>query len=166
MIFVTVGTHDQQFNRLVEAADALAKAVTEPVVIQRGFSDYTPSYANYFELVPLQEMEEWIGRARVVIAQAGAGTVITVLKQSKPLVLVPRLKQYGENYNDHQRELALVLEDQGQAVQVLNPAVETLLPAIQKAGHMGSATACPEQLIGALRARLQTWHKSFVEKRT
>ena len=41
MIFVTVGTHEQQFNRLIEKVDALAGAgvISEPVIMQTGFSD-------------------------------------------------------------------------------------------------------------------------------
>ncbi len=36
MIFVTVGTHHQGFDRLVQAADELAAELDEQVVIQRG----------------------------------------------------------------------------------------------------------------------------------
>ena len=38
MIFVTVGTHEQQFDRLVEYMDYWAGEHTEDVIIQTGFS--------------------------------------------------------------------------------------------------------------------------------
>ena len=40
MIFVTVGTHEQQFNRLIEYMDIWASEHDEKVVIQTGYSSY------------------------------------------------------------------------------------------------------------------------------
>ena len=42
MIFVTVGTHEQPFNRLIQKVDELKKegVITEDVIIQTGFSTY------------------------------------------------------------------------------------------------------------------------------
>ena len=44
MIFVTVGTHEQQFNRLIKKIDQLKKDghIKDDVFIQTGFSDYIP----------------------------------------------------------------------------------------------------------------------------
>ena len=40
MIFVTVGTHEQPFNRLIEYIDNLKRdgIITEEVIMQTGFS--------------------------------------------------------------------------------------------------------------------------------
>ena len=46
MIFVTVGTHEQQFNRLVEYMDRWASTHEEEVIIQTGFSTYKPKKAT------------------------------------------------------------------------------------------------------------------------
>ena len=56
MIFVTVGTHEQSFNRLVEYMDNWAKDHEEKVVIQIGYSSYIPEYAEWSKLFPYQEM--------------------------------------------------------------------------------------------------------------
>lgn len=42
MIFVTVGTHEQPFNRLVQEIDNLKRdgVITEDVIIQTGYSTY------------------------------------------------------------------------------------------------------------------------------
>lgn len=44
MIFVTVGTHEQPFNRLVKAVDDLKKngVIIDEVIMQTGFSTYKP----------------------------------------------------------------------------------------------------------------------------
>ena len=46
MIFVTVGTHEQPFNRLIQKIDELKKdgIINEDVIIQTGFSTYETSY--------------------------------------------------------------------------------------------------------------------------
>ena len=58
MIFVTLGTHEQPFNRLVKAIDELKEngIVTEDVVIQTGFSTYEPRFCRWSKLFPYQEM--------------------------------------------------------------------------------------------------------------
>ena len=42
MIFVSVGTHSQPFTRLLKKIDELIeqKKITEPVMVQVGYSDY------------------------------------------------------------------------------------------------------------------------------
>ena len=54
MIFVTVGTHEQPFNRLIEGVDILKKdnIIQEPVVIQTGYSTYEPKYCTWGKLFP------------------------------------------------------------------------------------------------------------------
>ena len=83
MIFVTVGTHHQGFDRLVQAADELAADIDEQVVIQRGVTELCPQACRHFKFCSMQEMADWIQQARVVVAQAGAGTIITTLQQGK-----------------------------------------------------------------------------------
>lgn len=49
MIFVTVGTHEQPFNRLIQKIDELKKdgIINEDVIIQTGFSTYEPKYCQW-----------------------------------------------------------------------------------------------------------------------
>ena len=58
MIFVTVGTHEQPFNRLVQKIDNLKRdgVITDDVVIQTGFSTYEPKYCKWQKLFPYQDM--------------------------------------------------------------------------------------------------------------
>lgn len=58
MIFVTVGTHEQPFNRLVKTVDELIKdgVITEHVIMQTGFSTYEPKYCQWIKLIPYQQM--------------------------------------------------------------------------------------------------------------
>ena len=58
MIFVTVGTHEQPFNRLIEFIDNLKRdgKIQEEVIMQTGFSTYEPKYCKWSKLLPYDEM--------------------------------------------------------------------------------------------------------------
>lgn len=48
MIFVTVGTHEQPFNRLIKKVDDLVANgnIKEKVIVQTGFSTYIPIFVS------------------------------------------------------------------------------------------------------------------------
>ena len=52
MIFVTVGTHEQPFNRLVKKIDELKGngTIQDDVFIQTGFSTYEPKNCQWSKL--------------------------------------------------------------------------------------------------------------------
>ena len=104
MIFVTVGTHEQPFNRIIEAVDSLlAKGIIdEQVLIQRGYSTTVPKFCTSVEMLPYGEMVAKIKEARIVVTHGGVGTMMEVLKMGKVPVVVPRQARFGEHVNDHQ----------------------------------------------------------------
>lgn len=108
MIFVTVGTHEQPFNRLIEYVDNLKRdgVITEGVIMQTGFSTYEPKYCQWSKLLPYKEMEKNVREARIVITHGGPASFIMPLQIGKIPIVVPRQHQYGEHVNDHQVEFA------------------------------------------------------------
>lgn len=108
MIFVTVGTHEQPFNRLVKAVDELKRdgVITEDVVIQTGFSTYEPKYCQWSKLLPYQQMIKNVEKARIVITHGGPASFIMPLQIGKTPIVVPRQHRFGEHVNDHQVEFA------------------------------------------------------------
>ena len=112
MIFVTVGTHEQPFNRLLECIDELKKenVITEEIVMQTGFSTYVPQYCEWKKLFPYNEMVEKVKNARIVITHGGPSSFIMPLQEGKIPIVVPRQKKYGEHVNDHQLEFAKEVE--------------------------------------------------------
>jgi len=102
MIFVTVGTHEQPFNRLVEYMDRWAEKHDEPVVIQTGYSTYQPKNCKWSKLYPYQEMVKKVNEARIVITHGGPSSFIMSLQIGKIPVVVPRKKEFNEHVNDHQ----------------------------------------------------------------
>ena len=116
MIFVTVGTHEQQFDRLVRCVDRLKAEgkITEEVMIQTGFSSYEPKACRWSKLCSYQEMNEYMDQARIVITQRG-----------KIPIVVPRQKQYEEHVNDHQVEFSRFIEEKQKNIIVVEE-IDTL----------------------------------------
>ncbi len=106
MIFVTVGTHEQPFNRLIKKVDELIelRIIEEDVIMQTGFSTYEPRHCQWKKLFPYDEMTKNINEARIVITHGGPASFIMPLQIGKIPIVVPRQKKYGEHVNDHQMD--------------------------------------------------------------
>ena len=107
MIFVTVGTHPEGFERLIRRIDEIAPYINEKIIVQIGFTKYKPVNVEYFDFT--QNLDEYYKKARIVISHSATTLLEFVLNQNKPVISVPRQKRYGEHINDHQVEFALYL---------------------------------------------------------
>ena len=112
MIFVTVGTHEQPFNRLIKKIDELKDSgiIQEYVIIQTGFSTYEPKHCQWSKLIPYQQMLRNVADARIVITHGGPASFIMPLQIGKTPIVVPRQHQFNEHVNDHQVEFARNVE--------------------------------------------------------
>lgn len=108
MIFVTVGTHEQPFNRLIKEVDRLKKEgiITDEVFIQTGFSTYEPQYCDWKNIISYPEMEDYMNRADIIITHGGPATFMGAIAKGKKPIVVPRQEKFGEHVNDHQLEFA------------------------------------------------------------
>ncbi|MEM5792880.1 MAG: PssE/Cps14G family polysaccharide biosynthesis glycosyltransferase [Candidatus Aenigmatarchaeota archaeon] len=120
MIFVTVGSNEHQFNRLLEEIDKLAGSskLNDKIIAQIGNSTYIPKNIEYFKFKPYNEIEKIVEESRIIISHAGAGSIMLALEKNKPLIVVPRMKKYGEHINDHQIEITRELEKQKKLIGV------------------------------------------------
>jgi beta-1,4-N-acetylglucosaminyltransferase len=104
MIFVSVGTNEARFDRLLRAVDELP--LDEELVVQHGHSTRIERPgAELVDFLSFEGMVETIRRARVVVTHAGVGSVMVSLANGKCPVVVPRLKSFGEAVDDHQLQL-------------------------------------------------------------
>lgn len=122
MIFVTVGTHEQQFDRLLKKIDNLIEigCIDEEVIIQSGFSKYVTKYCKSERIIPYSEMIKNIKEARIIITHGGPATFIMPLQEGKIPIVVPRQKQYNEHINNHQVEF----------VQSISKRMGSIIPVI------------------------------------
>lgn len=150
MIFVTVGTHEQPFDRLIQQVDALRAdgTLTEPVVIQTGVSTYRPEHCRWKPFFPYTEMDRLMREARIVITHGGPASFLAVLQLGKVPVVVPRMHSFQEHVNDHQllfcRQVAqrcnniILVEDAARLGEILKN-YDAL--AAQRSGLLRSNTA-------------------------
>jgi exopolysaccharide biosynthesis glucuronosyltransferase PssE len=104
MIFVSVGTNEARFDRLLRAVAALP--LDEELVVQHGHSGpIERPGSELIDFLSFEEMVATIRRARVVVTHAGVGSVMVSLANGKCPVVVPRLKSFGEAVDDHQLQL-------------------------------------------------------------
>ncbi|TVQ90949.1 MAG: hypothetical protein EA397_10655 [Deltaproteobacteria bacterium] len=109
MIFITVGTHHQPFDRLVRAARELAE--THEVLLQRGVSTEDAGRCRAVDFLPPPEMTENMRRARIVVAHAGPATLFEAAALGQVPIVVPRDPAHGEHIDDHQLRFVERLED-------------------------------------------------------
>lgn len=130
---MTVGTHEQQFNRLVQCVDELKikKLIEEDVVIQKGYSTYKPKACECSDFFPYKEMVSLVEKARIVITHGGPSSFIMALQVGKIPVVVPRRKEFDEHVNSHQLSFSkAVAERQGNIIVVED--VDKLCETINK----------------------------------
>ena len=139
MIFVTVGTHEQPFDRLVKAVDGLKAdgTIAEPVFIQTGYCTYEPEHCEWARFVPAPEMRARMEAADVVVTHGGPASFIEAMAVGKVPVVVPRRAEFGEHVNDHQVDFVReVAERKGGIVPVYN--IENLAASIDSARRLAT----------------------------
>jgi UDP-N-acetylglucosamine transferase subunit ALG13 len=129
MIFVSVGTHEAPFDRLLRSVYALA--LDEQIVVQHGPSRVRSSgRAVEAEYLSFDEVVGNIRQARAVVMHAGVGSVMVALANGKGPIVMPRLHRFDEHVDDHQLELARRLEAHGLVTLVEGP--EALREALER----------------------------------
>ena len=134
MIFVTVGTHEQQFDRLIKEVDRLKKEnlIQDEVFIQTGYSNYSPKYCEWEKIISYEKMNQMIEESDIIITHGGPATFMGVIAKGKVPIVVPRQKNFGEHVNDHQLDFCnrivqegydlVVIEDIKKIREYLNPS--------------------------------------------
>lgn len=107
MIFVTLGTQDKNFDRLLRVIDSEIEKgnIKEKVVVQAGYTKYESKNMEIIDLVPQDEFEKLMEQARLVITHGGVGSILSAIKKGKVVIAAARLKKYKEHTNDHQKQI-------------------------------------------------------------
>jgi len=153
MIFVTVGTHEQQFNRLVKYMDLWAKDHDEQVVMQTGYSTYEPEYCEWSKLYPYEEMVNMVNKSRIVITHGGPSSFIMPLQIGKIPIVVPRRKEFDEHVNNHQVDFCDQVEKrQGNII------------VVDDINHLGNVIVNYDNFVNGLSNGLTSNNKLFCVK--
>lgn len=162
LLFATVGA-TLPFNRMIEMVAGLKAqgAVPENVVLQTGVGGLTPPGMVAFETLSFDNMKTYLREADIVVCHGGTGSVITALREGCRTIVVPRLFEKGEHYDDHQQEITGAFAARGLIQEANSP--EELAAALIAARAMKPvlATTNPTQLIAYLDQVLEQQSQRF-----
>lgn len=107
MIFVSLGTNDKSFKRLLDKIDSEISLgnIKDKVIVQSGYTKYESNNMDVIDLMPMDEFNRNISDCDILITHGGVGTILDGLKLGKKIIAFPRLSKYQEHVNDHQVEI-------------------------------------------------------------
>ena len=102
MIFVTIGSMFP-FDRLVRRMDEIAQTLPgESIFAQIGEGTFEPSHMEFARMLSRRDFMDKLKAAKLLVAHAGMGSVISAMEVGVPIVLLPRQAKWGEVNTDHQ----------------------------------------------------------------
>ncbi len=148
MIFATVGTHEDPFNRLIEALDALpapSQPGGEPIVIQSGYSTYVSRRCTSEQMMPYGRVQALMAEARIVITHGGPASIMQALAHGKVPIVVPRQSAFGEHVDDHQVRFARRIVDRVLVVLDIQDLAPTIAAYDSRVAGLGGGQFGPER---------------------
>lgn len=116
MIFVSLGTQDKPFVRLLDYLEH--SNIKDKIIVQAGFTDYESKKFEIHKYLDKDDFDKYINEADLVICHGGVGTIISCLNKNKKVLAVPRLSKYKEHQNDHQLQIVNAYYQKGYLVMM------------------------------------------------
>lgn len=110
-IFVTVGTQDKSFSRLLEAVES--SGVSADIAIQNGYTNFLSQHYVSRDYWSEEEFQQKLQEADLLVTHGGIGTIMQGLRLGKKVIVMPRLEKYEEHQNDHQLQITHSFEKEG-----------------------------------------------------
>ena len=132
MILVLLGTQNNSFHRLLEEIEENIKdgTIKEDVIVQAGYTKFQTHRMRIIDLMSKEQLEKFQDEADLIITHGGVGSIISSIEKEKKVIAVPRMHEYGEHVNNHQKEIVKNFDEQGYIIGI--EKVEDLKQAIIK----------------------------------
>lgn len=148
MIFATVGTHEDPFNRLLKALDNLAasgKLGDEDIVCQSGYCDIDAPNVTCHTQLPFDELQALMASARVIITHGGPASIMQALAHGKIPIVVPRQADFGEHVDNHQCRFAEKMSERVLVVFDIAELESLILNYADQVDRFPSSNAGPDR---------------------
>lgn len=116
MIFVSLGTQDKPFVRLLDYLEH--SDIKDKIIVQAGFTDYESKKFEIHKYLDKDDFDKYIDEADLVICHGGVGTIVSCINKNKKVLAVPRLSKYKEHQNDHQLQIVNAYYQKGYLVMM------------------------------------------------
>ena len=132
MILVLLGTQNNSFHRLLEEIEKNIKdgTIKEEVIVQAGYTKFQSHKMRIIDLISKEQLEKFQDETDLIITHGGVGSIISSIEKGKKVIAVPRMHEYGEHVNNHQKEIVKDFNDKGYIIGI--EKVEDLKQAIIK----------------------------------
>lgn len=126
MIFVTLGTQQIPFIRIMQMLDELVikEHIQDEIIVQAGYTNYETKNFKCVKFLKEEEFQKYIAKATVIVTHAGSGALFSSIKSGKKVIAVARLCKYGEMVDDHQTELTRKLAEEGYILDGTNSIID------------------------------------------
>ena len=133
MILVMLGTQNNSFNRIIKEIEKNIKngTIKEEVIVQAGYTKFETDKMKIIDLMSKEQLEKFQDEADLIITHGGVGSIVSSIKLGKKVIAIPRLHQYQEHVNDHQKQIVKSFSKKGYIIGIND--VEELEEAIYKA---------------------------------
>ena len=120
MILVMLGTQNNSFERLLKELDRLKekKIIKEKIIVQAGYTKYDSKNLEVFDFIDKDKLNEYQSEADIIITHGGVGSIVSSLLKDKKVIAVPRLKEYEEHVNNHQRDIVESFSNNGYIIGI------------------------------------------------
>lgn len=146
MVFVTVGTHEDPFDRLVAEIDRLVAAgEIKEAYVQTGYSKVVPAHCRHDAMIGFDAMQAAMKAARVVVTHGGPASIMQALALGKVPVVVPRQSAHGEHVDDHQCRFARRIADRVIVVMEMPELGPAIRDHAARVAAMGPSAGGPER---------------------
>ena len=132
-LFIPLGTQKFPFNRLIDTLNKYVKEglyLPEEILIQSSVYEIEPLFLHK-EIIPIEQFNKYLNETPIIITHSGVNSIISCMNLNKKFIVVPRLKEYGEHIDNHQVEIAELMENKYHCLVVKD--MSDLYATIQKA---------------------------------
>lgn len=126
MIFVTLGTQDKSFIRLLRELDEMIKdgTIRDKVVVQCGATVFESPRMKIFPYANMKKFNKYVRQCDLLIAHGGVGSILGAISvdSNKKVLAVARLEKYDEHESDHQVQIINEFDKRGYIIGCLDAA--------------------------------------------
>lgn len=132
-IFVTLGSSTQNFNRLLGKIDELIdENIIKDVAVQSNSSDCVPKNYKIKNHLNFDEYEKFVKDCDILITHGGVGSIFDGLINNKKIIAFPRMSEYREAVNDHQKQIVDKFYNEGYILTGKIDELDKLITNIEK----------------------------------
>jgi UDP-N-acetylglucosamine transferase subunit ALG13 len=146
------------FDRMVRAVDTWAAvAKRTDVFAQIGPTSWRPNHIGWAEFLSPSDFRAKVEHAKLVVAHAGMGSILTALERGRPILVMPRRGDLRETRNDHQVATAKRFAEQGRVSVAMDEH-----ELVRRLEDLGSLSAAAPPISRFASAELLETVRSFV----